>query len=152
MSELAIPRRRRVSWLFVALAVSLVVNAFFIGAVATDALRLTYAAKRPISFELRWLQDRLSEEDFARVSAAVEANRPAAESHFAELRTLRNELGVLMSAPQPDRAAIDGKLDQIRTAQSTMIRGLQGTIVESVLTLPADARTALNEPLSDIKR
>lgn len=140
----AVVRRRRPSWLFVALAVSLVVNAFFIGAVATDALRLTYAAKRPLSFELRWLEERLPAEDFATVVAAVEANRPAAEQHFVRLRALRNDLGALAASPVPDRAAIDGKLGEIREEQRAMVSGLQATIVDVLLTLPAESREALS--------
>jgi len=145
-------RRRRVSWLFVALAVSLAVNAFFVGAIATDALRLTYAAKRPLSFELRWLRDRLSADDFAAVAAAVEAIRPAAEEHFARLRALRNDLGVLTAAATPDRVAIDAKLVGIRDEQRAMVSGLQRTIVDALLALPPDSRRPLAAPLPETGR
>ena len=145
----AVARRRRPSWMFIALAVSLVVNAFFVGAVATDALRLTYVTKRPLSFELRWLEDRLSAEDFATVVAAVEANRPAAEEHFVRLRALRHDLGVLAAAPVPDRAAIDAKLEEIRDEQRAMVSGLQATIIDTLLTLPPESRQALAAALLD---
>lgn len=145
-------RRRRPSWLFLALAASLAVNAFFLGAIATDALRLSYAAKRPLSFELRWLEERLSAEDFATVVAAVEANRPAAESHFVRLRALRHELGVLAAAPLPDRQAIDAKLEEIRDEQRTMVSGLQATIVDALVVLPPEARQSLATPIEDDPR
>ncbi len=147
MTELA--RRRRPSWLFVALAVSLVVNAFFIGALATDALRVGYAAKRPLSFELRWLQTRLSAEDFATVEAAVEADRSAAEAHFARLRALRQDLAVMAAAETPDRVSIDAKLAEVRAEQGAMVSGLQTTIVDALLALPLEARKSLAEPLAE---
>jgi len=138
--------RRRVSWLFVALAASLVANAFFIGAFATDVLRFSYATKRPVSFELRWLEERLAPEDFAVVEGAVEGSRPAAIAHFEQLRALRNELGVLAAVPEPDRAAIDAKLGEIREEQRIMVGRLQGTIVDALLGLPAAARAPLATP------
>lgn len=144
--------RRRASWLFVALAASLVVNAFILGAFATDALRFSYAAKRPISFELRWLEERLAPEDFATVAAAVEASRPTADAHFERLRALRNELGVLAAAPTPDRLAIDAKLAEIRDEQRAMVGRLQGTIVEALLALPAAARITLAAPATGTDR
>lgn len=151
MTDTAAPRRR-VPWLFIALAASLVVNAFFVGAIATDMIRLSYAAKRPLNFELRWLQARLSEDDFAAVLTAVEAGRPAAESHFARLRELRNELGLLAAAPEPDRAAIDAKLEEIRSEQRTMMSGLQGTILDAVLALPPASREPLARAIPETRR
>jgi uncharacterized membrane protein len=141
MTEL--PRRRRVPWLFIGLAVSLVLNAFFIGAIATDVFRFSVAEKRHVNFELRWLEERLKPEDFAVVEAAVSATRPDAERHFARLRTLRQELGALAAAPEPDRTLIDAKLVEIRAEQSAMVTGLQTTVVDSLLGLPAAARAAL---------
>jgi uncharacterized membrane protein len=144
--------RRRVSWLFVALAASLVANAFLVGAVATDMLRFSYGAKRPISFELRWLEERLAPEDFAAVAAAVEESRPTATAHFDRLRALRNELGVLAAAPEPDRDAIDAKLGEIRDEQRAMVGRLQGTIVEALLALPPAARITLAAPAAETDR
>jgi uncharacterized membrane protein len=132
-----------VPWLFIGLAASLVLNAFFIGAIATDVFRFSVAEKRHVNFELRWLEERLAPDDFATVAAAVVATRPEAEQHFAQLRTLRQELGVLAAAPEPDRAAIDAKLVEIRAEQNAMVTGLQSTVVESLLKLPPAARAAL---------
>jgi uncharacterized membrane protein len=143
MTDLALTRRRRVPWLFIGLAASLVLNAFFIGAVATDFFRFSAAEKRHVNFELRWLEERLAPEDFAIVEAAAAAARPDAEQHFSRLRALRQELGVLAAAPEPDRAAIDAKLVEIRAEQSAMVTGLQATVVDSLLALPALSRAAL---------
>ena len=130
-------------WLFIGLAASLALNAFFIGAVATDAFRFSAGEKRHVSFELRWLEERLAPTDFAIVETAVFAARPDAERHFARLRVLRQELGVLAAAPEPDRAAIDAKLVEIREEQNAMVTGLQATVVDSLLTLPASSRGSL---------
>ncbi len=144
--------RGRVPWLFVALAASLAVNAFVIGAFATDVLRFSYAAKRPVSFELRWLEERLAPEDFAVVNAAVEASRPDAHARFDRLRALRNEVGVLAAAPEPDRAAIDAKLAEIREEQREMVGNLQATIIDALLDLPAAARSSLSTPTAETAR
>jgi uncharacterized membrane protein len=151
MSE-PVRRRGRVPWLFVALAVSLVANAFLVGAFATDMLRFTYGEKRPVSFEMRWLEERLAPDDFATVAAAVDASRPAAYAHFDRLRELRNELGVLAAAPEPDRAAIETKLGEIRDEQRAMVGRLQATIIESLLALPPAARTTLATPAPETGR
>jgi uncharacterized membrane protein len=143
MTDIALPRRRRVPWLFVGLAASLVLNAFFIGAVATDVFRFSAAEKRHVNFELRWIEERLSPEDYAVVAAAAGAARPEAETHIARLRTLRQELGVLAAAPEPDRAAIDAKLVEIRAEQGAMVTGVQSTIVDALLALPPSARESL---------
>lgn len=143
MTDIALPRRGRVPWLFIGLAASLVLNAFFIGAVATDVFRFSSAEKRHVSFELRWLEERLAPEDYAVVAASAGAARPEAESHIARLRALRQELGVLAAAPEPDRVAIDAKLVDIRAEQNAMVSGLQATIVDSLLALPASSRAAL---------
>lgn len=143
MTDRVIPRRRRLPWLFIGLGASLALNAFFIGAIATDVFRFSAAEKRRVNFELRWLEERLAPEDFAVVTAAVDAARPDAERHFARLRALRQELGVLAAAAEPDRAAIDAKLIEIRAEQNAMVAGLQATVVDSLLALPSPSRAAL---------
>ncbi len=143
MTTLSLTRRHGVPWLFIGLAASLALNAFVIGALATDAFRFSAAEKRHVNFELRWLEERLAPNDFAVVAAAVASARPEAERHFASLRALRQELGELAAAPEPDRTAIDLKLVEIRAAQSAMVAGLQATVVDSLLSLPAPARATL---------
>ena len=143
MTDLALTRRRSTSWLFIGLAASLVLNAFFIGAIATDVFRFSAAEKRPVSFELRWLEDRLAEEDFVVVAAAVAAARPDAERHIERLRALRQELAVLAAEPVPDRGLIDAKLVEIRAELGAMVTGVQATAIDALLGLPASARQSL---------
>jgi len=146
MSYAVLPRRRPVPWLFVGLAASLILNAFFLGAIATDGFRFLFATQRPVSFELRWLADRLSEEDFAAVEAAVAARRGDVQVHIERLRALRGELGALVAVDDPDRDAIDEKLVAIRDEQRAMISALQETIVDAVLALPPSDRALLAGP------
>jgi hypothetical protein len=143
MTDLALTRRRSTSWLFIGLAVSLVLNAFFIGAVATDVFRFSAAEKRPVSFELRWLEDRLAEPDFVVVAAAVAAARPDAERHIARLRVLRQELALLAAVPEPERALIDDKMVEIRAELNEMVSGVQATAIDALLGLPASSRQSL---------
>lgn len=143
MTDRPLLRRRGVPGLFIALAASLILNAFFIGAVVTDVFRFSAAGKRHVSFELRWLEERLAPEDFAVVAEAVAAARPDAERHFARLRALRQELGVLAAVPEPDRTAIDAKLVEIREEQAAMVASLQATVVDSLMALSPSARAAL---------
>lgn len=138
--------RRRPGWLLAALGVSLVVNAFFIGALATDLVRYSSAPKRHVSFELRWLEDRLAEPDFAVVAAAMAAARPEAERHIATMRRLRQDLAVLAAEPTPDRALIDAKLVEIRAELNAMVTDSQRTAIDALLALPPASRTSLPTP------
>jgi uncharacterized membrane protein len=142
MSDATRPERQR-RWLFAGLVASLALNAFFIGAAATDIIRLTESDKRPVHFELRWLETRLSADGFARVEAAVVAARPEAERHIARLQALRRELGMLAAEAEPDRAAIDAKLVEIRGELGLMVAGVQKTAIDAVLALPPDVRQPL---------
>lgn len=143
MTDVVLPRRRR-SWLATGLVASLAVNAFLIGAVATDLMRPPEPVKiRPVHFELRWLQGRLPQKEFDMVAGAIAAARPEAEQHAEKLRSLRAELATLAAEPSPDRAAIDNKLAEIRTELSLMVADVQDTAISALLTLPADTRAGL---------
>lgn len=142
MTDVVLPRRRR-SWLAAGLVASLAVNAFLIGAVATDLLRPEPVKIRPVHFELRWLQGRLPQSDFNMVAAAIAAARPGAEQHAEKLRALRADLARLAAEPVPDRAAIDLKLVEIRSELSRMVTDVQDTAISALLTLPAETRAGL---------
>src|SRR5258706_13614012 len=109
MTDIALrPVHRRRHWPRVALVLSLALNAFFIGATATDLLRFHTPSDdglRALRFELRWLQGQLPRAGFEQVEAAAGAIRPDAEAHIEKLRQLRQGLGDLVAAPTPDRAA-----------------------------------------------
>ncbi|HET7717609.1 MAG TPA: periplasmic heavy metal sensor [Bauldia sp.] len=143
MTDIVVPRRRRIPWLFIGFAASLVLNAFFLGAIATEVFRFSAAGKPHVNFELRWIEERLAEKDFSVVASAVAAARPDAERHIARLRALRQEIAALAAVPEPDRAAIDSKLAEIRAEQTAMVSSLQTTIIDALLALPASSREAL---------
>jgi uncharacterized membrane protein len=140
MSEVSAPRRRR--WLIAGLVLSLVLNAFFIGVTATDLLR-PHRASGPLRFELRWLEDKLPADGFAKVEAAVGAIRPAVVAHVERLKQMRQSLGVLAAAPQPDRAAIDARLAEIRAELNQMNSEGQVAAMDALLALPPDMRAKL---------
>ncbi len=147
MTSIALPAKRRPRWVLLALVASLAVNAFFLGALATDWLDLGWGGKggRGLNFELRWLQGRLPDAGMDKVVAAVDAARPAAERHYDRLKELRGQLGALAAAPAPDRAAIDAQLAEIRAEIDRMLTELQRTSMDALLTLPADMRAKLAE-------
>ena len=68
---------------------------------------------------------------------------PDAQRHIERLHALRADLGLLLAAEPPDRAAIDAKLAAIRSELDTMLAGAQGATVDSLLTLPPETRKTL---------
>ncbi len=134
-------------WLGVGLFLSLALNAFFIGAAATDMLRFDADKDRHrhgvLRYELRWLGARLPADAMAKVEAAVAAGRPDAQRHIERLHALRTDLGSLLAADQPDRAAIDAKLAAIRVELDAMLGGAQAATINSLLTLPPETRKKL---------
>ena len=137
----------RQRWLGVGLLLSLALNAFFVGAAATNAFRLTrHDSDRDdghLRFELRWLSGRLSPEGMASVQAALAAARPETEKHIERLRDLRSGLRDLTAAAQPDRAAIDARLGEIRAELDRMAEESQKVTMDALLALPADTRGKL---------
>jgi hypothetical protein len=139
----ATPRARR-RWLGYGLLASLLVNAFFIGLAATDLFRPQHVGG-PLRFELRWLQARLPSDAFASVQTAVNAIEPKVQAHIDRLKEMRRALGNLAAAPQPDRAAIDRQLADIRAELNVMTTEGQGTVADALLALPPDVRVRLAE-------
>lgn len=142
--SLRLNRRR---WLGIGLVLSLALNAFFVGAAATDVIR--FDADRGnhrrgvLRYELRWLAQRLPESAMTKVEAAIDAQQPAAQRHIAHLHVLRAQLGDLLAAAHPDRAAIDAKLAEIRAELVAMLGSAQSATIDALLTLPPATRGKL---------
>jgi uncharacterized membrane protein len=140
-------RPNRTRWMIGALIASLALNAFLIGVLATDLVRSSgrhgKQGSRALSFELRWLEGRLPPEGLDRVAAAVAAARPDAELRIARLKELRQGLGELASVPQPDRAAIDARLQEIRAELAMMVANSQKVAMDALLALPPETRSRL---------
>ena len=140
--------RDRRHWVFYGLLASLVLNAFLLGFAATEFFRIGKVTG-PLRFELRWLEGRLPDADFARVQTAADGLRPQVQAHIDRMRTMRVELGTLVAAPRPDKAAIDQKLADIRAEQVAMIKEGQDGIAAALLSLPPESRARLAETSGD---
>lgn len=151
---MADPREgRRNNRLLIALFVSLAVNAFFLGAVITEQLRFRHFGgdhgPRATRMELRWLSGRLSDDAVHSIEAQLEPLKPDIVDRIDRLRQLRAELGVLLAAPEPDRAAIDSHLREIRLEVGAMQERIQSKTMDAVIALPAAERAPLATPAAD---
>jgi uncharacterized membrane protein len=138
------------SWLIGILIASLALNAFLLGAIATDFLRIKPPSggreARALRFELRWLEGRLAPDAMRQVEAAVMTAQPSAVAHLERLRTLRSELASLAAVVNPDRAAIDAKLGEIRGEVASMQTEAQAATIDALLALPPESRAPLAQP------
>ena len=82
----------------------------------------------------------------AKIEAAIAAKRSDTQRHIDRLRQLRGDLGNLVAVEQPDRAAIDAKLAEIRAELSAMESETQATTLDSLLALPPQTRAKLAGP------
>ena len=134
-------------WLGVGLVLSLAVNAFFIGAAATDLIRFDKdrdgRRHGVLRYEMRWLGARLPADAMTKVEAAIAAEQPDARRHIERLHGLRTDLGGLLAADPPDRAAIDAKLAAIRSELDQMLGGAQAATTDALLALPPATRKTL---------
>ncbi len=143
------PRRRRVSWLWIALVVSVAVNAFVLGAFLTERLGFRHSADggpRAVKMELRWLRDRLSPGSVSSIETSLETLKPDVIARIERLKVLRAELAALAAAPTPDRAAIDAHLREIRLEVGAMQEQIQSRTFDAVLALPPAERAPLATP------
>lgn len=135
--------RRWVVWL---LAASLVLNAFFVGMLAIDTWQRRAAkpdGPRALTFELRRLAEGLSDESEEHIAAALEAIRLQVEERVERLRALRREILAEAARPEPDRAAIDARLEGLRAEIESLQEEVQRTTYDALLALPPEARADL---------
>ncbi len=142
-----IQRAQARRWLGVGVVLSLALNAFFIGAAATDLVRFDMDKGQHrhgvLRYELQWLAQRLPADAMSKVQAAVDAQRPDAQLHIQRLHALRAELGNLLAADPPDRPAINAKLAAIRSELDATLSGAQAATIDSLLALPPETRKKL---------
>ena len=147
MSDPRTIRRRRTA--SIALVASLVLNGFLAGALATGALRGPHRhgpGPKVFSFELRRLAEKLPQEDVDRVAAALRPLEPTTRAQIDTLRGLRQELYRLAAEPEPDRAAIEAKLAEIRREADAMSAEVHRATFDAVLALPPETRARLADP------
>lgn len=145
MTGFAATLRRR--WPAIALAASLVLNGFLIGALVADWLTpgRGFSGPRFAGFELRRLDDRLPQEAVERIAAELQPLGETMRERVARLRELRTEIMRLAAEPEPDRAAIDERLAALRAEASSMQEEVQRTTYDALLRLPPEDRVRLAE-------
>lgn len=144
MSGMSSFLRRR--WPAVALVASLVLNGFLVGLVATDALRPhrgVFNGERFARFELRRFDEKLPKEAVDSIAATLKPLAPQIDERLAKLREIRADIMRLAAAPEPDRAAIDAKLGELRAETAAMQEAVQRATYDALIGLPADQRAHL---------
>jgi hypothetical protein len=141
------PASIRRNWMALALTGSLVLNAFLVGMLVAESFRghRDHRLPRYAGFELRRLADRLPADAVDRIAADLQALGPVMAAHLQRIRQTRAEIGRLVAAPQPDRAAIDARLAELRAESAAMQEAAQRATYDAVLALPADLRAGLAE-------
>jgi uncharacterized membrane protein len=138
----ALLRRRWPAFLLIA---SLVLNGFLVGMFVADWLkpRRVYNGERAAGFELRRFDERLSEAAVETIAAELSPLAPELDDHIKRLRAIREEIIRLAAAPDPDRAAIGGRLAELRAEAAAMQEVVQRATYDALLRLPADERARL---------
>ena len=140
-------RRRRIA--SIALVASLALNGFLAGALATDVLRGNHhrgAGPKVFAFELRRLAEHLPREEIDRIAESLRPLEPEMRAQLDEIRAKRQEVNRLAAVPEPDRAAIDAALAEVRREAEAMRAEVHRATFDAVLALPPEARTRLAEP------
>jgi uncharacterized membrane protein len=140
-------RRRRIA--SIALVASLALNGFLAGALATGALRGHHhrdAGPRVFAFELRRLAEHLPREEIDRIAESLRPLEPEMRAQLDEIRAKRQAVNRLAAVPEPDRAAIDAALADVRREAEAMRAEVHRATFDAVLALPPESRARLAEP------
>lgn len=137
--------------LVIALAVSLTLNVFILGAVAgafgSRARMYPHRAPPAVGNPLMRLGERLPEDQRRpfrdRIAAQALANRPLAR----EARQARTRAAELFARPTFDKAAINAELARARALDETARERLEGAVVDFAAELPVEQRKVLGDGL-----
>jgi uncharacterized membrane protein len=135
-------------WPAVLLVASLLLNGFLIGMFAVDYLkphRGGFSGERFARFELRRFDDRLPRQAVDSIAATLKPLEAQLEDRLTRARAIRAEIMQLAAAPEPDRAAIDAKLMELRAETAAMQEAVQNATYDALLGLPAEDRAQLAE-------
>ena len=94
-------------------------------------------------FKIMRYAEELSPELRAEFRGAFREQLPSMRQTHREMGGLRRELGVLMSAEEWDDAAIDAKLDEIRSVQDRQYDAFNDAFISAFKDLPAAERKRL---------
>jgi uncharacterized membrane protein len=133
-------RRKRLLW--GALALSLVANGFFVGIAAFGWFE---GPRRggPLRMEIDSVGKRLPEDYRTELREDMRELLPELRPHWRRLRELRGEIADLAAQPMPDRAAIDGRLAEIRSITTQTQTLVQSRIFDVALAFPPEVRAEL---------
>jgi uncharacterized membrane protein len=142
--------------------VSLTLNLFFVGvALGLAAVHMPFGSpfagddgerRSGLYFELRGYADSLSEAHQQAIREQLALVMPEVDDLRARLRELREEIAELVVEPEPDRAAIDARLEEIRTLTNEMQEVVQRQGFDALLALPAEARGDLELAIKSPRR
>lgn len=144
MSEVDRAARRRRLGLW-ALAASLALNGFLIGAIATDQFAGERERRGMLHFETRIIGENLPEAEREIVRGTVRDMVPELREDWRRLRQLRREINALAAAREPARDDIDARLAEIRDITRAMQARVQDRVFDEVLALPPETRGRLAE-------
>jgi uncharacterized membrane protein len=137
----------RRNWTALALGGSLILNAFLVGIIVAESWRGHHDRRLPryAGFELRRMADQLPDEAVADIAAKLNALAPAISDRLDRIRAARRDIARLTAEPEPDRAAIDARLAELRAESLAMQEAVQKATYDAVLALPPGVRTRLAE-------
>jgi uncharacterized membrane protein len=143
----AMPAFLRGQWPAAALVASLVLNGFLIGMWGVDAFRTHHRHDRwAPNFVLRRLADRLPSEAVDQIAAELKPLDAGMKAHFERMRGIREEINRLAAEPNPDRAAIDQRLTDLRAEAAALQEEMQKATYDALLKLPPQTRAPLANP------
>ncbi|MEM6462806.1 MAG: periplasmic heavy metal sensor [Pseudomonadota bacterium] len=128
--------------LILALFVSLVANAFFIGFAGTRVIDAGETVRRGgiLHNVGARMTHNLDEPAREQVAQALESLDPGYQKVRAERRENYRKLQQLLSAPEPDRQAIDTVLIEMTDQSTDLVLSVHQQAVDAILELPADQR------------
>lgn len=136
---------RYARWPLWALAASLALNGFLIGAILSGYFVGERERRGMFYLETRIIGQNLPEEQADALRSSLRELVPEMRPNWRRLRELRREINELAAMPEPDREQIDARLAEIRAITSAMQAEVQMRVFDEVLALPPDMRARLAE-------
>ncbi len=132
--------------LFVALVVSLLANAFFIGFAATRWLGPpTEQARGGILHAVGGrLTGNLDEDSQERVAFALDRLEPDYRSNLAQRREDYRQLRALLAEAEVDRRAVDAVVDTMKNRSSELVVMVHEKAIDTILELPPEQRAVIS--------
>lgn len=137
--------RRNRRWLVWGLTASLALNGLLIGAIVAGLFAGPTERRGMFWRETRIIGENLPEEQVDSLRSSLRDMIPDLRGNWRRLRELRREINGLAAEPEPDRAAIDARLAEIRQITSRMQADVQGRLFDELLALPPETRARLAE-------